>query len=989
MQDSLGSDSSRTAWFVWIALVLGCSAGPASRAALEPPPQEDGELEELARPAWEAFRPIRFGDPLDPAYDAEFFPGAAYDASLPSPDLVLGQPTGSRPAHPHEIVRVFARLAEASPRMRLATYATSFEGRELVRAVITSPANHARLDEIKDALARLADPRGLDAAEAERLVRDTPACAWLGYSIHGDEISGSDASMALAHYLVGGTGPEVLALLDDLIIVIDPVMNPDGRERFLTQLEQTRGYVANQDYASMQRGRWPAGRGNHYLFDLNRDWIAGMAPETRGRWRAVREWNPQLLVDAHEMGALDTFLFYPQARAHNPHLAPSLAKWQGAFAADQGAAFDRHGWGFYTREWADAWAPFYSDAWGSLSGAIGILYEQASTDGQPVRRASGEVVHYRESVHKQVASSLANLVTLSANREAILGDFVASKRANLEVPEHWFVCRLGRNRDREDELLEILLGQGIEVFRGGGPEAAGANAIDALGRAHEAIDIPEQSLLVPARQPLAPLVLNYLGFDVRLSAEDLAAERAELERKDRSKIYDITAWSLPHALDLDAFWVEDLLGPAGGLDLERVTEAPLRTGAIVAPPESVLRPTAWAVDGTDDGAVVFAARALELGLAVHLADEPFTTSGRRFPRGSLLVRRHENDERELEARLADAAQRARVTVHATDRGRSPDEGPDLGGQHFQLLARPRIAVLANAPVHQDSLGHLWFALDHELGVPHTLLDAASFGDFDLRRYNVLVLPQATGALRAILEENAESLRTWVSAGGTLVACGNAAAMLADPELELSDVRLRRDVLEELAEYAVAVERERAARSISVVESAVWDGVSVDAAVDRAAASSEDAEGEHSDDEDEEDDEEPTAEEEAWMERFSPQGVLLRGEVDALTWLTAGVHTEEMPIYFTGSNVLLAKPPVTTAVRFAPAPDLRLSGLLWPEARERIADSAYLTREPLGNGQVILFAAMPGYRGYFKATGRLFANAVVYGPGAGAQQPIGW
>ena len=162
----------------------------------------------------------------------------------------------------------------------------------------------------------------------------------MGYSIHGDETSGSDASLALAHRLVAGTDPATLAMLDEVITVIDPIMNPDGRQRILTQAEQMSGYAKSLDHEGLLRGRWPRGRGNHFLFDMNRDWIAGTQPETVGRWAAILRYHPQLLVDAHEMSGLDTYLFYPQADPINPHVPTGLIEGQEVFGNSIASAFD-------------------------------------------------------------------------------------------------------------------------------------------------------------------------------------------------------------------------------------------------------------------------------------------------------------------------------------------------------------------------------------------------------------------------------------------------------------------------------------------------------------------------------------------------------------------------------------------------------------------------------------------------------------------------
>ncbi len=959
-----------------VLLALGC--GPSLGAARSAAPTQDPPLE---RP------PIRFGDPPG-AYAEPFFPGADHDPRLPTPTELLGQEHGSRLAHHAEILAAFRLWSEASERMRLFPMGKTHEGRELVYAVVTSPENHARLEQIRTDLARLFDPRGLPAVEAERILAGTPPVAWMAYSIHGDELSGSDASLAVAHHLIADRTRETAELLERIVVVIDPCMNPDGRQRILGMVEQSAGYMQSLDHASMHRGRWPYGRGNHYLFDMNRDWIAGTQPETRARWRAVLAFHPQLFVDAHEMGSLDTYLFYPQARPILGDLRADHVRWQSVFAADIARAFDRHGWGYYTREWADGWAPFYSDAWGSLIGAVGMLYEQARTAGFPLQRASGEVLAYREAVHHQAEASLACLRTLAERRAEILGAYLEWKRTHVDPdltpPARVLALRPQGNVDRSDALLAALLAQGVEVRRTtANLEARGARGT--RGEELESLELPAGSLFVPLLQPQAPLVNAFLGFDPRLPLEDLVRERESLERKGESRIYDITSWSLPLAFDLDAWWCE--LAP--GTDSERVDAVPARVGSVAAPADPTRPVYAWIVDGARDASVSFAARALELGLAVHFADEPFTAAGRAFSRGSLLIRRHENDQRhpDLAARIERAAREARVEVVPTDTGRSADDGPDLGGGHFHLLARPRIAVLANAPVASDRYGHLWHHLDVELGVPFTLLDAQELGWADLRRYNVLILPPAGGGLRPILRGVADELAAWIESGGTLIACEESAALITRGNLELSQVVLRHDALDELERYRAPALRARAAREIVIDEGLLWDGAPRD-----PPAAAED--GPETMEESKDEPEPPFSvpgetdeERERWLARFAPRGAMLLGECRAESWLTAG-SGDTLPVLVDGADVYLAPPSVETAVRLASAERLRLSGLLWPEARHRLADSAWLTRESRGSGQIILFASTPAFRGIQRGSARLFSNAVIYGPGLGADQPIG-
>jgi hypothetical protein len=954
------------ALFAFVPLLLGAHTACASPLALTAPAQTSDDS-------------LRVGDPQGAqAYVLPFFAEARYSEKVTDPADILGQALGSRMATDVELRACFEAWAAESERLVLIDHGTSHEGRAQYHAVITSAKNHERLEALLADNARLFDPRGLSEDEGRAALERALPFAWMGYSIHGDETSGCDASLALAQRLVAGTDPATLAMLDEVVTVIDPVMNPDGRQRILTQSQQMSGYTKSLDHSGLLRGRWPRGRGNHYLFDMNRDWIAGSQPETVGRWGAILRYHPQLLVDAHEMSGLDTYLFYPQADPLNPHAPADLLGSQEVLGDAIARAFDAHSWDYYTREWADGWAPFYSDAWAGLIGAIGILYEQGAVIGNPLRRASGTVLSYRESVHHQAVASWACLEALRENADWFLERYLADARrvvadtpGNLDV----LVVRPDGNSTRTSELVRILTGQGIEVQRAL-EEFATTGATDRFGVASaEPVTSPAGSLIIRAAQPMGRAVRAYCEFDTKLSDEALQAERESLERKDESKIYDTMAWSLPHALDLDALW-----GTLGGeVKTERVTSVPAFTAGKA---NLSFVPVAWAVDAVDDSALGFAVRAMDAGLQVHASDKPFTSAGHTFARGSLLIRRHENTIEDLDTLIGAVAQAAGVQALALQTGRSSDDGPDLGGGHFHLLTRPRVALVGNSPTSPDTFGHLWHYLDTRLGLVHTILDAQSLASYDLRRYNVLVLPPGAGS---VVSDHAETLETWVRAGGTLVACGNTAASFTAERAGLSAVVLRRHALEELESYAAVAARERRARDVTVDAERVWSGAALEASAPKQEKEEEEeqefvsiafVEGESAEDRD------------AWMRRFSPHGAMLLGETRCESWLTAGAGAR-VPILFGGSSVYLTPADVETAVRFAPARSVRLSGLLWPEAAERIGDSAWLTRESIGDGQIILFTSMPSFRGFHFATARFFGNAVVLGPGLGASAPIPW
>ncbi len=914
------------------------------------------------------------------ADEAPFYESSDYQSGITRPAEIIGHALGAQPAAPDRVIACFQTWAEQSARIEVTEYARSYEGRPLIRAVISTPENLARLDAIKADIARLADPRGLAPSEAERIIAQSPAIAWFGYSIHGNEVSGSDASLAFGHHLIASPDAVVKPLLENTIVIIDPVMNPDGRRRTLNAIEELRANVPNGNYASMERWRWPGGRGNHYLFDLNRDWLVGAHPETRGRWREILDFHPQLLIDAHEMGALDTYLFSPKNAPYNPSLPKAQEAWYNVFAAALAAGFDRRGWAYYTREWSDGWFPGYTTTWGPINGAISFLYEQASTRGLSLRRPSGTEVSYRDSIHGHAVSSLINLATLVENRQAVLRDYLAARQQAIAGDgrqRRVFAFRAGVAPERERALIEILMRQKIEVHRADADFTAGdtESSLGVKGRPQE---FAAGTYLVFDEQPQAALVRALLDFDPRIDDASLAKERARLERENRTRIYDVTAWNLGQAFALDAYWITP----------PRVARTMLSEPPSITAGIDNQRPDtyAWIVDGDHDSAPVFAGHALEAGVEVHIADQAFATRERSFARGSVLIRQNDNPP-DVAERVARAALSANAAVVAVGSGRAPGDGVDLGGRHFHRLERPRIALLANSPLSSNMYGHAWYHLDRVLRLPVTPLDIHSLGRTDLRRYNVIILTDASRAIGALLMRHKDALHSWIQQGGTLIAIGRSAAAVAKAELGISKVRLRADVLDQLPVYKAAATRSVDSRAIAIDSEAIWEGT--------GPASADAAPEQNSDQGDKKDQaggKGPAAEvakqREQWAKRFSPRGVMLRGLVDQTHWITAGLP-EEMPILYAGDEAYLSAEPVRTAVRFASGPGLRLAGLLWPEARARLSHAAYLTVERVARGQVILFGFDPVFRALPRGSARLFSNAVVQGPGLGASQPLVW
>src|SRR5678816_3621153 len=328
----------------------------------------------------------------------------------------------------------------------------------------------------------------------------------MAYVIHGDEMSGSDASLALAYHLAASTDADVKEQLDNSIVIIDPLMNPDGRDRYLSQLAQNRTLQPSVDDQSLlHTGFWPRGRMNHYLFDMNRDRIFATQPETRGRLIAINQWHPHYFMESHEQGSQDTFLFMPGREALNPNLPENIRKWEVKFAEDHAKAFDAKGWRYYTGEWNDNWYPGYSSSWAALCGYVENLYEQAALSTDAVRRIEGTLEPYREGVHKQLLSSVTNLKFLAKSRKELLTDFLAERRkcvaADSPVASRTFAVIPSANATRLKRLLDLMSIQTFEVLRA--ERGFKASGTDRLGKEVKDKEFPSGTLLIPNRQPLS------------------------------------------------------------------------------------------------------------------------------------------------------------------------------------------------------------------------------------------------------------------------------------------------------------------------------------------------------------------------------------------------------------------------------------------------------------------------------------------------------
>ncbi len=867
-------------------------------------------------------------------------------AAPPSPADVLGYGFGERFTPHADVLRYMRALADAAPeRVHVERYGATVEGRPLVQVVIASAANMAHLDEILERHRRLTDP-ALPEAEAARIAAEVPAVVYLSYGVHGNESSSSEASMWTAWDVVRGA-EAVRGVLDSTIVVIDPAVNPDGRDRYVTWYRQARGREPNPDPASREHHEpWPGGRFDHYLFDMNRDWAWMTQAPTRARLATWDRWSPQVHVDFHEMSPTSSYFFFPATEPINPIYPQSTLDWSDYFGRANAAAFDAHGWTYFTHGTYDFFYPGYGDSWPGLTGAIGMTYEQAGggSAGLAYARPDGDTLTLADrAMHHRVAGD-ATLRAAAARKTALLTDYARFHRTVADGLSD-FLLVPGADPARVDALVALLQDEGIRVENAG--RAFRADAAPSAG-APRRRDFPAGTFLVRARQPRGRLAVTLLQPETVLKA---------------TFSYDISAWSLPYAYGVQAYAVDrapdagwspaarrarifddsalasPAATPVSGAGAAATGAA--ATGAAAAPSSAVgnARPGAapygyLVPPGFSSWPGVI--RFLHDGGRASVLDEPFTLAGRAWPRGTLFLRpaaagaagqgpeaATRPPRRSLEALVRAAGLAARAKPVST--GLTPT-GNDLGTEDAYPLRLPRVGVLAGEGVNATSYGAHWFFLEHYLRLPFDALLTDQIGRLDLDDYDVIVLPDARPASATI-----DALKAWVEKGGTLVAVGAGARAVAEPVAGVKVRAARPD-------SAAADSLERALRGRAQRELDRWEqdvpGTILDVTLD-------------------------------------PANPLAFG---------AGIDGDTTRMFVLHSSDWDFEPntAVETAAYFPPNLD-KVSGVISQENLDRLARGAWLLTRRVKQGRVILFADDPLFRSFWFSGFQPYANALLVGP----------
>lgn len=832
---------------------------------------------------------------------------------------VTGHGFGERITQHHEMQRYLERLAETSPRVKLIRQGESWQGRALMLAVVTSPENHARLETIRENSLRLADPRSTTAADAATLIAGQPVVAWYGGSIHGFELSGSEGVLKLLEHLTTRNDAATLEVLRNTVVLIDPMLNPDGRDAFAQLNHANIGREPNpaqmdwnNDFTGWQSVKFRTG---HYYFDTNRDWFAHTQRETRDRMPTLHAWRPQLATDMHEMGSDSEFFFDPPGDPSNPHMPRFAFRWFQKFGNAYAAAFDSAGYEYMTRERYNYFYPGYTSNRG-YQGAVAMLFEQGSTRGLSIERSEGPIRTLAQALEQQYLAAWTGVRTAAANRETILREYYESQRLTVnpaDGPRRFFLVNDGSGNLRE--LVRLLRSNDIavDVLTA---ETRVAAARDRTGRSIGARSLPAGSFVVETGQPAGRLVRALLDPHVPVPPGFLEAARRYVDRAENPRFYDITGWSLPLLFNVQAFSSDAPAAPATR-NLQAESDlaprpVPDATGAY-----------AYILPGHQPASVAALYHLKAQGHRAALIMKPSRVGGLEVPHGSVIVRIGQNDATIHQA-VRDLAARYGIDVAVARTGLSDSGLPALGSGDWTFNAKaPSIAILAEDPIQGYSFGWAWYTLDRQFEIPTTVLRTRSVATTSLDRFNVLIIPEvSSSALTATLgRDGVDRIKRWVQDGGTLVTIGSATDFARDTSA-LGLIALRSWYDTEDGRKATHYD----------VPGAILN---------------------------------TTLDPDYWL-RSGYQGESLPVLVDSDRIYLAPDGPPN-----SGRRV------VASYAKSDPV----LSGHVWDESKARLPGAVYAYEQRVERGRVIAFAEEPNFRAYARGLNRMFLNAVILGPGA--------
>ncbi|MCY4000862.1 MAG: M14 family metallopeptidase [Bacteroidetes bacterium] len=670
------------------------------------------------------------------------------NAQLQSPSEFLGYRLGQEFTPYHRVNDYIHHVAATSENVIHVEYGRSYEDRSLQYLIVSSVDNLSRLEEIR--MSNLQRAGLLDGSPSEH----APVIVWLSYNVHGNESVGTETALKVLHTLASAETPKIANWLDSTIVILDPCLNPDGRERYVHFYRQTRGSHANVlEEAREHSEPWPGGRTNHYYFDLNRDWAWGTQAETRQRLVHYNRWMPHIHVDFHEQSVNSPYFFPPAAAPFHAYITPWQRELQGLIGTNHAKYFDAQGWLFFTQQVFDLFYPGYGDTWPTFNGAIGMTYEQAGSGqaGLGIITEEGDTLTLSDRIEHHYTTTLSTIEVAVKARQRIIGEFMQYFIDSAARPTGQHAMYVVRHRGQEDQvrtLSEHLDMQGI--MYGYALDQSSESGFSYQSGQQQRVNIESGDLIIPAAQPKG--VLAAVLFEPQPVLEDTLT-------------YDITAWALPYVYGVEAYALDQ--------DIHWGTDKPVKET-----PDHPSNPVAYIAEWKSFEDAKFLAQLLQSDIRVRYAEVPFKIHDQTYTEGSLIMTRAQQGE-SFDSLIIQTALDSHQLVDGVTTT-LVTEGVDFGSSDVTYIQPPRIAILAGPSISSNALGQLWHFFDEQLEYPVTLIHTDDIAHLRLSRYDVILLP--SGQYRDVLTKKVmEDLRDWITKGGRLIALERAVSFLAKDE----------------------------------------------------------------------------------------------------------------------------------------------------------------------------------------------------------------
>ncbi len=678
-------------------------------------------------------------------------------AQNPTPDQFLGYKLGSKFTYHHQILDYIRQLQKQNPdRVKLIQYGSTYEGRPLMTAFISSPENIANLETIRTN--HLKSIKMLDGKADGKV----PPIVWLSYNVHGNEAVSANSSMKVVYELLNKDNAITQGIIKNSVVIIDPCQNPDGYERYTQWYNRYQNAVPDvTPYALEHDEPWPGGRFNHYLFDLNRDWAWQTQKETQDRIALYNQWMPHLHADFHEMGSNRSYYFPPAAKPFHK----DITSWQREFNELVGENcrryFDKNNWAYFTRYNYDLFYPSYGDTWPSFNGAIGMTYEQAGGGAAGLaieRKREKDTLTLVSRIDHHFATSMATLEAVASRQDRIVNEFVKYHEDAITNPSgvyKTYVIKTKGNEQRIRAFAEWMTKQGFQYGQVG--KSATIKGTELSTSSDQSVKIENNDLLISAYQPKSNLIR--VLFETKPVLED-------------SVTYDLTSWGISYLFGLKTYGFKEKLASVPFEPTPVENKVPTNS------------PYAYLARWSEVSDASFLSELLKRNMMVRSSNVPFEINKVNYDAGTLVITKKGNNGSDFDKVIAELANKHRVQLTPVQTG-FVTSGADFGSEFVPALSSPKIVTVAGPGVSTTSFGSVWHYFEQQIKYPMTLVDPGKLSSLPWNEIDVLILP--AGKYSGILNEKVlDQIQDWIKKGGKLIAMESAnEALIGKPGFDLT------------------------------------------------------------------------------------------------------------------------------------------------------------------------------------------------------------